>query len=74
MRERKKLGDILMSAGKLSLAQLNQALEIQVRTKARLGEVLVNEGIISESEIIDTLSTQLSIKHVDIDNIFVDQN
>ncbi len=72
MRERKRLGDILMSAGKLSLAQLNKALEIQMRTKRRLGEVLIEEGIISESEIIDTLSQQLSIKRVEIDNIFVD--
>lgn len=61
-----------MSAGKLSLAQLNKALEIQMRTKRRLGEVLIKEGIISESEIIDTLSQQLSIKRVEIDSIYVD--
>ncbi len=72
MRERKKLGDILMSAGKLSLAQLNHALEIQNLTQKRLGEVLVDEGIITESEIIDTLSQQLSIKRANIENIFVD--
>lgn len=72
MRERKRLGDILMSAGKLTLAQLNMALEIQSRTKKRLGEVLIEEGIISESEIIDTLSQQLSIKRIDLDDTYVD--
>jgi len=72
MRERKRLGDILMLTGKLSPAQLDVALEIQSRTKKRLGEVLVEEGIISESEMIDTLSQQLSIKRVDIDSIFID--
>lgn len=61
-----------MSAGKLTLAQLNMALEIQSRTKKRLGEVLIEEGIISESEIIDTLSQQLSIKRIDLDDTYVD--
>ncbi|HEX2947252.1 MAG TPA: ATPase, T2SS/T4P/T4SS family [Clostridia bacterium] len=72
MRERKRLGDILMSAGKLTVAQLNAALEVQSRTKKRIGAVLIDEGILSESEIIDTLSQQLSIKRIDIDNTYVE--
>lgn len=72
MRERKRLGDILMSAGKLTAAQLGAALDIQSRTKKRIGAVLIDEGILTESEIIDTLSEQLSIKRIDIDNTYVE--
>lgn len=72
MRERRRLGDILMSAGKLTAAQLGAALEIQSRTKKRIGAVLIDEGILTESEIIDTLSEQLSIKRIDIDNTYVE--
>lgn len=61
-----------MSAGKLTVAQLNAALEVQSRTKKRIGAVLIDEGILSESEIIDTLSQQLSIKRIDIDNTYVE--
>lgn len=72
MRERRRLGDILMSAGKLTAAQLGAALDIQSRTKKRIGAVLIDEGILTESEIIDTLSEQLSIKRIDIDNTYVE--
>ncbi len=61
-----------MSAGKLTAAQLGAALEIQSRTKKRIGAVLIDEGILTESEIIDTLSEQLSIKRIDIDNTYVE--
>ncbi len=73
MRERKRLGDILMSAGKVSLAQLNRALETQRKTKKRIGEVLVSEGLITDSEIADTLAEQLGLQRLDLDSIFVEQ-
>jgi type IV pilus assembly protein PilB len=74
MRDRRRLGDILMSAGKISLAQLNRALETQRKTKKRLGEVLIDEGILSETEIADVLAEQLSLERVDLDSIFIEQD
>jgi len=73
MRERRRLGDILISAGKISLAQLNRALETQRKTKKRIGEVLVEEGLITDSEIADTLAEQLSLERIDLDKTFVEQ-
>ncbi|NMA34481.1 MAG: type II secretion system protein GspE, partial [Clostridiaceae bacterium] len=74
MRERKRLGDILLEAGKIQLAQLNRALETHRKTKRRLGEVLVSEGLITESEIADVLAQQLSLERVDLDKTFVQQD
>lgn len=74
MRERKRLGDILLEAGKIQLAQLNRALETHRKTKRRLGEVLVSEGLITEGEIADVLAQQLSLERVDLDKTFVQQD
>lgn len=74
MRERRRLGDILMDAGKITLAQLNRALEVQGKTKKRIGEVLVDEGLITEVEMADVLAQQLSLDRVDLDSIFVEQD
>lgn len=73
MREdRKKLGDILVAAGKITNVQLEEALKIQNQNRKRLGEILIDQGVILESDIIHTLSQQLSIETVDIDEIFID--
>ncbi len=74
MRERKRLGDILMTSGKITLAQLNRALEVQGKTKKRLGEVLIDEGLITETEMADILAMQLSLERIDLDSIFVEQD
>jgi len=73
MRERKRLGDMLLEAGKIELAQLNRALETHRKTKRRLGEVLVAEGLITEAEIADTLAVQLSLERVDLEKTYVEQ-
>jgi len=73
MRERKRLGDILLEAGKIELAQLNRALETHRKTKRRLGEVLVAEGLITEDEIADALAVQLSLERVDLEKTYVEQ-
>ena len=74
MRERKRLGDILLEAGKISVAQLNRALDTQRKTRRRLGEVLVSEGLLTEEEIADVLAKQLSLERVDLENTFVEQD
>ena len=43
---RRKLGEMLVAAGKLSEAQLKGALERQKRTGGTLGELLVAEGLV----------------------------
>jgi len=74
MRERKRLGDMLLEAGKISLAQLNRALETQGKTKRRLGEVLIDQGLLTEDEIADVLAQQLSLERIDLEKTFVEQD
>ena len=74
MRERKRLGDMLLEAGKISHAQLNRALETQRKTKRRLGEVLIDQGLLTEDEIADVLAQQLSLERIDLEKTFVEQD
>jgi type IV pilus assembly protein PilB len=59
MRNKSKLGEILVEAGRLTNTQLEKALTEDRKKGLRLGQYLVREGYLSESEIVDVLSRQL---------------
>lgn len=66
INRRKRLGDMLLEARKISSEQLSDALDIQKSTGKRLGEVLVSEGFIAQDEIIKLLETQLGIPQINL--------
>lgn len=68
----KRLGDVLIEAGLITIEQLNEALEKQKETKSRLGEVLISTGIISEGALVEALQMQLGIEFVDLSQISID--
>ena len=72
IKTRKKLGDILVEANKITEDQLKYALDLQKGKGDRLGKVLVDEGIISEKEILEVLEFQLGIPHVDLKQYYID--
>lgn len=59
--ERVRLGDLLIARGKLTEAQLVEALKIQRTSeqRSRLGDVLVKQGLIKPQDITDSLKFQL---------------
>lgn len=61
-----KLGQMLIKEGILTEDKLNEALQIQKKTKKRLGEILIDQKYISELQIIHTLERQLGVPYVDI--------
>ncbi|PTL80052.1 protein kinase [Vitiosangium sp. GDMCC 1.1324] len=61
---RRKLGEMLVAAGKLSETQLKGALERQKRTGGRIGELLVAEGFITEEDVVRALSEQGGVAFV----------
>jgi serine/threonine-protein kinase len=61
---RRKLGEMLVSLGKLSETQLKGALERQKRTGGRIGELLVAEGLVTEEDVVRMLSEQGGIPFV----------
>ena len=69
---RKRLGDILVDSGKITIVQLNSALSTQKIMGKKLGEVLIESGIVSEMDIIDAIQEQTDISKVDLSNIKYD--
>ncbi len=55
-----RLGSVLVRTGRITAAQLAEALEIQGRTLQRLGHILVKREFISEDELVEALRIQSS--------------
>ncbi|MEA4849366.1 MAG: GspE/PulE family protein [Clostridiaceae bacterium] len=73
MKKNLKLGDMLLSSGKLSKEQLEKAIKVQKSSKTkRLGEILVELGYASEDEILEVIEEQLGIPALDLANYNVD--
>ncbi len=64
-RSRKKLGEILVGAGKVTQAQVETALGMQKGAGKRIGEVLIDMGAAREEDIAQALATQFGVDYVD---------
>ena len=60
------LGDLLVEQKIISLAQLEVALKEQKKTGRKLGRTLIDNGFISEAELLEFLSRQLDIPHIEL--------
>lgn len=72
MRDRLRIGDLLVTHGKITEEQLNNALELQKAEGKRLGEILISQGIISDEDIIMSLQEQLDIERIELRTVEVD--
>ncbi len=63
-----RLGDILLQNKEITQEQLNEALKLQKGSGKKLGEILINNGFVSEKVVLNTLSAQLGIEIVNLDN------
>lgn len=70
-RRRKKIGEILIDAGKVTKEEVTEALEEQKKTKEKIGEILVSKGIITQQEINDAVFEQTGIKSIDLDETMI---
>jgi len=61
-----RLGDLLVQEGKLSEAQLQNALKEQKKSGGKLGKVLIQMGFIQEDDLLQLLSKQLEIPFIDL--------
>ena len=71
--EKRRLGNILVNAGKITGYQLQEALKSQKALGKKLGEILVDSKIITEDEIIESIEQQTGIKKVDLNTINFDR-
>lgn len=60
----RKLGEILLSEGLISSAQLDEAINFQKTQGGRLGEILIKLGFVTEEQIVVALGKQLGIPYV----------
>ena len=68
----KRLGDILVDSGFISMTDLSEALSVQKESGKRLGEVIVEMGLMSEFDILRAVSSQYNFPIIDLNNIEVD--
>ncbi|MES2817719.1 MAG: GspE/PulE family protein [Pseudomonadota bacterium] len=66
VRLKLRLGDLLIQAGLLSDAQLQQALQEQKRSGSKLGRTVVDLGFVDEVRLLTALSEQLKIPFIDL--------
>lgn len=69
----KRLGELLIEAGRLDWASLERAFRLQreqdaregIRVRQRIGSILVQLGLVSERDVVEGLSLQLGLPIVD---------
>ncbi|NKI20414.1 type II/IV secretion system protein [Paenibacillus dendritiformis] len=66
MKQRKRIGELMVEVGLITPGQLQHALAVQAKQKGRLGDVLLSEGLITEEQLIQVLDYQLGIPHVQL--------
>lgn len=74
LAEKRRLGDILVRAGKINHFQLQEALKNQKILSKKLGEILVDQKIITELDIIEAVEEQTGIQQVNLNNIDFDKH
>jgi len=62
--KKKRVGDILVSQGRISLEQLTELLQTQKKTSQPIGQILIQEGILNQEELTEILGEQLGIPHL----------
>lgn len=69
---KRRLGDILVASGRLTIEQLEEALRAQRILGKKLGTILVERNMISEQDILEAIEQQTGIPKVDLNNIDLD--
>jgi len=70
METKKRLGELLVQQKIVNQETVNEALRVQVGGNRRLGHILLQMGVISDDQLANTLSQQLKIPLIDIDEAF----
>jgi type IV pilus assembly protein PilB len=69
-----KLGEMLLKAGLITPAQLQQALEAQKKTGNKLGYNLVKLGFVTEEDITQLLSDQYGVPSINLRHFEIDES
>lgn len=70
---KKRIGEILVERGVITVDQLKEALIIQNKSDKLIGDILVELGYAQEEDIITSLSTQYGIPFLPVESYDIDQ-
>ncbi len=71
VKEKKRIGDMLIDSGKITQEDLQKALAEQKRTGAKLGNVLVDMGFVTDNDIVQTLCQQMRLESVNLQAVAI---
>ena len=74
VKEKKRIGDMLVEAGKISQEDLQKALAEQKRTGTKLGNALVDMGFVTDNDIVQTLCQQLRLESVNLQAVAISRD
>ena len=74
IRQKLRLGDVLVKAGTITEEQLQRALVEQKQKNMPLGKALVQLGILTEEKILTSLAEQLKIPYLDMQGVKISQD
>ncbi|OGR72470.1 MAG: hypothetical protein A2089_02015 [Elusimicrobia bacterium GWD2_63_28] len=67
----RRLGEMLVSSGLITSAQLTEVLEMQRTSGGKLGQLLVHKKFIDERKLLEFLSRQFGIEFVDLRGVAI---
>ena len=68
----KKIGELLVEANLLAVAQLDEALKIQNQSGGRLGAILIELGFVQERDVAEMLSKKFGVPAINLAGIQVE--
>ncbi len=69
---KRRLGELLLSAGVITQSTLEIAVKEQKKTGKRIGDVLIGLNFVTEFDIATTLSNQLKIEYIQLDTAIIE--
>jgi hypothetical protein len=69
---RMKIGELLVAAGSVTAAQVDEALRRQKQTGKRLGQILIEMRVATERDVTEALSWQLDVPFIDLASYIID--
>ncbi len=68
----KRVGEILVSTGLITNAQLEEALSVQAKTREYLGAILIKKRFIKEEDLLTALSQQFNVPFISLKKETID--
>jgi hypothetical protein len=66
---RKRIGELLLERGAITVSQLDEGLALQRQTRQRLGVALIQKGFVTEEQLAQVLSEALAIPMVNLKEV-----